>query len=277
MKSLKKITALFFVAILGGAIIFSSCKKNEEDAPDIPPLSTFQMEYKLDPADTAGNKNIQSVCNFGKAGINVWAWNLVIGLNLAIPVAAFGESFNHTPTYANDVWTWEYSVNHGFTTYTAKLQGSIDGDYSHWEMYLSKSGAFTDALWYSGDSKLDGTEGSWSVNYYPNNVQTPLVDIVWHKDEDTGTSDIMYTNMIPGAAGNGDYVTYGITEDTDYETFYTIYDADLARTIEILFNQTTKVGKIRDSQTTNCWGTELTADEWQCWDETYQDVICLTN
>lgn len=268
------IGSFLLIGILGTSVFMTSCKKKKEPAPEIPPVSTFQMEYALNASDTTSKANA-TYCNFGKGAINVWVWNTVIGLNMAIPVAAFVECFNHEAVYDPDEenWTWTYDYTWALATYTAKLVASMNGNYVHWEMFISKSGAYTDVLWYEGDSKTDGTEGTWSLNYQPLNPK-PLVDIIWHRNATAGTADIKYTNAIPGNPGNGGYIHYGVTADPDFDAFYTIYFIEQLRTIDIEWNRTSKDGRIKDTKQTNCWGTILEADTWQCWDTAYADVDC---
>ena len=60
---LKQFSALLLIAVFVSAVIFSGCKKKDEPAPDLLPISTFQMDYALD-TNNAGNKDMQSSLNF---------------------------------------------------------------------------------------------------------------------------------------------------------------------------------------------------------------------
>ncbi|MBU0764944.1 MAG: hypothetical protein KJ607_08925 [Bacteroidetes bacterium] len=248
-----------FVIIL--SIAQTGCKK-KKDAPEIPPLSTFQMTFDL---DTNNNKDIQTKVNYFHAGGNVLFWSVVIGLNMIVPVAAFAESFKHEAIWDNhdETWTWEYTVN---TTYSAKLVAGMDGDYVHWEMYISKNNVYTDVLWYEGDSKTDGSEGTWSLNYNESNPQ-PFVDIVWHRTVGSDIYDIKYTNVISGNAGNGGYIEYGITGGSPYDAFYNIYIIEQNRHVDIEWNRSDKTGHVKDQD-------KFGDTDWHCWDANLDDVTC---
>jgi len=94
---------------LAFAVIISGCKKDEEKtAPAIPPASTFTMDFSgfSNPGDTNSSREVTTYHNWGYAYLNVISWNTLITVGLAVPVAAFNESFNHQAVYHPDNNNW---------------------------------------------------------------------------------------------------------------------------------------------------------------------------
>lgn len=248
-------------------LINSGCKKDKEPAPEIPPASTFEMSFSDFNNSTKAVMDSTTQANWTFAATNVAVWNVIIAVNLAIPVAAFRESFNHQGEYQNDgSWTWTYTYPVVGVNYTAKLNAKKDGDYINWNMYISKQGAYTDFLWYTGRSKIGNTEGTWTLYQNPT-TPNEYVDIVWHRNATAGTSDIKYTNVIPGGAENGGYITYGIDPAQSFDAFYDIYNKGADNLTNITWNRTNKNGKVKDP---NHFGDS----EWHCWDVNLNDTTC---
>jgi len=269
---MKKTLSTFMLAIFIGLIIFSGCKK-KGDPPEIPPQETFAMDFSQFPeanqkmagkiaADTTNN-------NWAFSILTVGFWQLVVTVNMVVPVLAFAESFNHEAKYVRKdggKWKWEYNVNDNVgNTYTAKLYGQIDGDQVYWEMYISKSGDYTDFLWYDGISKLDNTQGTWTLYKAPTNP-VEYVDIEWHRNND-GTSDVKYTNVEPNSNGNGGYIYYGLTNDPDFNAFYDVYVIESNNLSEIRWNTTGYYGRVRNQ-------TYFGDNEWHCWNNLLEDADC---
>ena len=64
-----------------------------------------------DTSSSALIKGESTYQNWGWAALNVAVWSSVLKLTLAIPVAAYLESFNHEPVLQADCsWLWSYSV-----------------------------------------------------------------------------------------------------------------------------------------------------------------------
>ena len=151
------------------------------------------------------------------------------------------------------------------STYTAKLQAKINDGNINWEMYLSKTNDYQDFNWYSGVSKLDGTEGNWTLRKSPDNA-VDLLSIQWHRNLTTGTADIKYTNIEAGAAEDGGYITYGKTTDPTYDAYYDIYNKGQDNLVEIEWNIAKKNGRIKNA-------IAFSDTEWHYWDENLDDTI----
>ena len=271
MKTSKFLSVFLATIYLTVAIFTSSCKKDKGEAPTIPPSSSFVMDF----SDFKQNKSGLAIqdstqTNAANAIVQVGVWNVILTVGLAVPVAAFLESFNHQAELDNDNWwVWSYSVPVGLKTYNASLHGKVVGQEVQWEMYLSQSGGFTDFKWFTGTSDLNGTSGQWILNESPT-VPTTLLQIDWHNNVD-GTADIKYMNVAPSTSThgteNGGYIMYGKTNNTPFNAFYNIFYKSQDNLVEINWNRTTKEGQIKNPKAFN-------DVLFHCWDSNGYDVVC---
>ncbi len=259
---MKKIISLSLVFILIIPILgIQSCQKDKKEQPTLPPESAFVLETSA----FSSEKSTQTAVNWFHAAANVAVWNVIIATNMVIPVAAYKEAFNHQPVQQDDnTWVWSYDVNVLYAKFTAKLEGSYNGDNLEWKMYLSKEGDYTDFLWYEGTCDAALTAGTWTVYKDPQDA-TPFVGITWHRNADN-TSDIEYKNIVPGDAENGGYIKYGLTTD-DLNAFYHIYNKGEDNLIEIEWSTENKNGRVKDQQ-------KFSDSNWHCWDTNLQDINC---
>jgi hypothetical protein len=281
MFKIKKSLALILTVALAGAA-FSGCSSDdggtnvEYTAPDLPPISTFLMDFSdfaqeglaaREPIHQ-GPLSSQTRENWTWSASNVLVWNTLITFGFAIPVAAFLEAFNHEATrQPNGAWLWDYNFTVG-VVHLAELYGKIEDDEVVWEMYVSREGdgGYTDFLWFYGRSALDGSEGTWTLNQEPG-VETPLIEIVWHRDTEAGTADIKYTNVVTGGPEYGGYIHYGITGATPYDAFYDIYNAGRDNHTNIEWNLDDKYGRVKDP-------FHFLDENWHCWDVLLYDAVC---
>ena len=279
MFKFKRLLALVTIAAIVAAT-FPGCGSDdggtgiEYTAPDLPPMSTFLMDF----SDFGGGRYADLVAdaqgwdesvtrhNWSWATSNVLVWNGLIIFGLAIPVAAFLEAFNHEPVRQPDgAWLWDYN----FTVdviHLAEFYGKIEGDEVVWEMHISREGAYTDFVWYSGRSALDGSEGTWTLNQDPDNP-APMIGIEWHMDVEAETADIKYTNIVPDGPENGGYIFYGVTGEEPYDAFYDIYNIGQDNHTMIEWDLTDEDGRVSDP---NRFGDT----DWHCWDTLHDDVEC---
>ena len=163
------------------------------------------------------------------------------------------------------MWTWTYSYTSLLGAYTAKLTAEESGSDVLWKMYVSKAGLFDNFLWYEGVSALDGSGGTWSLNFSPLDPKS-YITIVWSQGSD-GVAEIKYTNAIPGEAGNGSYITYGMNNNTPHNRFYDIYNIEQTNLTEIDWNSLTSEGQVKDPD-------HFSDSDTHCWDEMLQDTSC---
>jgi hypothetical protein len=253
-------------------LIFFACKDENstdpvDNKPEMPPISSMQMDFDSFPESETLSK-ITGNNSWGWAWLHGVAWKTVISAGMVIPVAAFAESFNHEPVQQEDGrWLWEYNfAPFGGANHTASLYGSVDNDGINWEMYISKESQFADFLWFSGESDIFGTEGTWTFYDNPNNPST-LFGIEWQRNKEESTGSIKFTNIIPDHNENGGYINYGVVSDPIYDAFFEIYNKKEENYIYIKWNRETHQGRVQDAK-------HFGDSEWRCWDESLQDVVC---
>jgi hypothetical protein len=285
----RKFWTLLICSLAVTAVLMFACSEKEPtepeaEAPQIPPLSSFLMDFSdfvtagsvhvcpeyvvVDVSDSIGFfKTALTQDNYNWAATHVGVWNLIITVGLAVPVAAFVESFAHRPTQQPDgSWIWSYHLTVDGDQYSAALHGSIDNSGTQWEMYITKEGEYENFMWYSGEADLFLTEGTWTLNKHPEDP-IPLVGIEWHRDIEDSTADIRYTNIEPGGAENGGYIYYGTIIDSTYDAFYDIYNKGQNNFIDIAWNRTSQDGRVRDA-------VHFQDHDWHCWDGEHQDIEC---
>ncbi len=257
--------------------------------PQIPPQSTFVMDFSdfiqgkssFNPGQTgtllrvsalqeslpAANRNaIGERANWGFAALNVGFWNLAAFVGLAIPVAAFVESLKQTPIKQPDnSWVWTYSITVQGITHTAELHGKYIASGVRWDMYITKQDEYTDFLWYYGESDLGATQGFWILKDRPSKPND-LLRIDWHRNAVNETGDIKYTNIVPGGAENGGYISFTVTKEQPYDRSYVIYNKGKNETTYIEWNSSTKAGRVKDS-------VHFKDDNWHYWDSSLKDIV----
>jgi len=263
------------------AVVFIGCGDDRTSnptaqAPDLPPQSTFVMPFdgfvEQSAAQIPSGESLAAMTklNWGQSAVRIGVWNLLIGVGLAVPVASFIEAFNHDPVQLEDgSWQWSYSVTIDGAQpqeYTCRLVGNTVDNEVHWSMYLSQTGVFDDYLWYTGTNNLPSTEGTWTVNRGPD-YGVPFLQIDWHRNVESQTGDLKYTNVIPDDAENGGYIFYGSNTDAAYDRFYNIYNKGQENLTRIEWNFANKNGRVKDEH------FYLNID-WHCWDSNLDDVDC---
>jgi hypothetical protein len=254
--------------------LMAACQKDEngteiKQAPQLPPEASMVMNFDdFADIDTTAYKSGLSFQNWGWSALNVGIWNAVIKVALAVPVAAFYESFNHEGIYNTETnkWIWSYNFIAGGAIHQASLHASIVPDGVHWQMYISKNNAFSNFLWYEGTTNTANSTAVWHLNEKPANLNEFLL-IEYQKDLQSNIEQIKYTNVNPSSPGEGGYIQYGINNSLDYNAFYNIYHIEQDNMLNIEWSRTMKDGRVRDE---NRFG-DL---EWRCWDIDLQDIIC---
>lgn len=257
---------LSFLTIFSLAVLLSvtSCEKEPEQI-DLPPAESLVMDLSQFPkkATKAVGK---SFGNWFYASGSVFVWNAVIVANVAIPVTAYAEAFNHTPVYLDDnSWEWSYSVVVNDKTYETTLVGSrIDRATFSMTMSLSEVGGFQNFEWFNGVIRYDHTEADWTLSHSPLNP-TDYLQIHYEKDFDTEIRSIRYTVIDPENEIYDAYIEYGLDPALDFDAHYIIYKEENTSSIE--WNTDTKAGHVKDPL---YFQDEL----WHCWDGLQQDVDC---
>lgn len=291
---------LLVLALLTTSVI--GCKTEEkntepdtentaEDAPTIPPLSTFLIDFDnfnstgdtttaLDETSTSAQPLSYIFCedslpsvqlvssnksNWTFAALGVGVWSAIIVVGSAIPVAAFTESFNHTPQQQQDYsWKWTYSVKVGLFWYTAELVGKFIDTGVRFEMYISQQGGYQDFLWFYGESNLQATDGFWVLKDNATS-NTDLIQIDWTRNLTDSTYSIKYTNIVPDGPENGGYIAHGGTTEDPYNRYFDIYNKGADRLTNIEWDSSTKAGRVKAP-------FNFGDDEWHYWDASHENT-----
>ncbi|MCB9283861.1 MAG: hypothetical protein H6563_07305 [Lewinellaceae bacterium] len=277
MKKLSFVLTLAFAV----TILLPSCQKDSlidpndpyagKAAPQLPQPKTFVMPMDKNFEEFANNDPEQrTITNWGHSAANILVWNTILTANLAVPVLAFYESFNHQAVYQGfGVWLWEYSVSDNSGTYHAKLYGELlASDEVKWDMYVSKDGGFQDVNWYTGIVAWDQSYAHWTLNYNALNP-APFIQADYQADNGSGVASIRYTNIIPGNVGNGGYIEYreGAYNGGEFDRAYDVFKIELDNLLEINWNSLDHHGRVKDMEK---FGDDL----WHCWDTNLQDTQC---
>ncbi|GAB4250581.1 MAG: hypothetical protein Kow0027_14050 [Saprospiraceae bacterium] len=275
MKQLSFLLALFFSLLLT-----QSCQKDNEidplagqEAPALPSEESFIMSLtqftEMGGLDE-GEVDSRTVTNWSHAAGNVLIWNSLLSLHLTIPVLSFQEAFNHQPVYQGQgVWLWAYEVTDDTGTYQAELYGELlVNDEVKWDMYISKTGGFSNVHWYTGITALDESYAHWTLNFDVTDPK-PFISIDYLRDNGNGVSSIRYTNIIPGNPDNGSYIEYrtGNVVPGEFDRAYDVFGAADNNLIEINWNSVNHNGRVKNP---DFYGDE----DWHCWDTQLQDVDC---
>lgn len=277
MMRMKKL--LLLAVLITSAVVFqfTGCSEDENiqqgDAPVVPPQSSMVIDFSEFP-DTNSLGAFSKIPadtilrgNWGWAALNVAVWNTILTFTLAVPVAAFVESFNHQPVLQPDgSWLWSYTITVSGINHTAKLYGQSVAGGVNWKMLLTKEGFYTDFEWFSGFSNVPATEGTWTLNLKPDNP-VPFLFIEWSRNIEDNTAEVKYTNIDQSASGNGSYIHYGKTSGPTYNRFYNIFGVEEDRLINIEWNFEQYFGRVKDP-------IYFGDQNWYCWDENLFDTIC---
>jgi len=269
----KYLIGMLLIAML---VNLSACKESEpgNQAPAIPEMKTLQMSFDEFPSDNTVSANSISAqastsptyTNFIQATAQVTVWSTLLKIGLAVPVAAFAESFRHPAQLRSDGdWVWSYAVPINGIIHTVELHAAVSDDVIDWNLYVTKPGSYLDFNWISGVSKRDGSGGSWLIYESPTAPQ-PLLDIQWTRDTQQRVAQVTYTNVRPGDADNGAYISYGINDGSDYNAYFDIYQKAVGNLIEIDWHRTVHNGRIKNPA--------YYADaDWHYWNALLQDEV----
>ncbi len=270
MRKSFKLYSILSVLLVGLVLITSSsCKKEDENPPELPPAEALMMDFSdFDDGVPQGNKSVSSYINFSYSVLTIGLFNTAAVVNIIIPVAAYAEALQHEAVYLGDnSWQWQYSVTIGQDTYNVKLiSDRISNSEFTLEMLVSKSGdsGFEDFKWIEGTVRYDRTKANWTIYQSPE-VSWPVVTIEWTMDWEKELYTIKYVCEKPDSDLHGATIEHAVTEDPVFDAYYIITFP--SNSINIEWNMTTKAGRVKS--------LSFFADsDWHCWDENLLDVTC---
>lgn len=267
---MKKIIQFLFILFIIVSIIFTSCKK-DKTPPPLPPEFTFNTDLSNQSTKTTKSLDTTAPVTYGNviyAGLNVVFWNIVIWVNLAVPVAAYSEALKTEAEYVSkNKWKWEFSkqIDSGYYkgSYTCELYAKLNDNDIAWSMYISKAGEYTNFLWYTGTSTLDANSGSW---YLKNVYKQDYIEIVWSRNTTNNTAQIKYS-IVQDVPEKGSYIEYGSTTNTNYNVYYKIFGSKDNNLVNIEYNTTNKNGRVSNALHFK------DAGQWHCWDKDAKDNL----
>lgn len=266
----KKVASLALIIVLMLPILFINCSTDPDGdgqiAPEIPPITTFLMNFDIIDANDGGR--VEAMNNWAYSVLNVGFWNAAITVTFAVPLVSFAEAFNHDPSFDESLpgWIWEYDYSLGGINYTARLEATVTLEDVEWRMFITQENVFTDYLWYSGSSNLDGLEGQWVLNRDPTDP-VPFIQIDWNRALEGDVAAIRYLNVVPDSDDNGSYIFFQVDNNSDLNRSYDIFSNPMNHTIEIDWDSENKDGRVKSPN-------HFQDSEFHCWDETLEDVDC---
>ena len=281
---MKKLSSFSLVIALV-ALFFWGCEK-KGTPPSLPPVGTFSIDFsdflpgKKSATIDFQNKGIAAVenGNWTAASTIAGIWNLIIALNIVVPVASFNLAVNNTPVYLdNKKWEWKYNYLRIGATYKARLTGQIRSSDIKWEMYIARegAGAFAEFLWFEGTSGLDGKSGQWILNH-SQQFQEPMLQIDWTLNGGN-IGSIKYT-YIRDLKDNrttdtfkDSYIEYGLTTNT-LNAFFNVHlnitgTANDFEDVNIKWSTTVHNGQIQSLY-------YFQDAKWHCWDGNGNNTTC---
>jgi hypothetical protein len=279
-KSLILVLSIFLVSGF-----FNSCKKDNGTAPKIPSPGTMTIDFS-DFASGRKSSFIGYPKNASDAVLSNWQfaatianfWNLLLTVNLAVPVASFHKAIETKPSYSGaNKWEWKFDVNVIGAVYKARLTGQIRDTVVKWEMFISKDGvgAYPEFLWFDGTSLPDGKRGQWILKH-SQVYQEPMLQIDWTR-ADTAIASVKYT-YIRDLNDNrttdkfkGSYIEYGLTNN-ELNAYFNIhfYESTILNDytdVNIGWSTINHYGHVRAFYF-------FQDNVWHCWDSNGLNKIC---
>jgi len=263
-----------YVTVIGGLLsllLLTSCNDNPSSFSDTPPQlpasSSMQMEFSsFDFNRKATGGQVQTVNNYAKAvGVAV-TLNNIVKLNLAIPHALYTAAEEIEPEFTDDGnWEWSYSHTAGGESYSVLLKASRTSSSSvNWDFYVSNSQlGLSQQLFFSGQSNVDGTEGTW--NYYSlddASSEAALSTVEWQVDQNEDKE--LQLEVLDGNSDyQGDYIEYSYDGTIKQITYF---DSSESSSTELQINTETQAGYLK--------APNYNEGEKACWNENRQDTPC---
>lgn len=277
MRSLKSFCMVFVTALYLLAI--NSCKPTNslEEGPALPSEESMIMNFDFTDKVKSAFVDDSALPYHTRAALAIQYWSNVAVYQTVVPAAAFKAAIGQKPVLQDSIWIWQFNVATGNNNYYAKLKGQVKGDSVQWKMYISKVDAsINNFLWFEGKSHVSRT-GGWWIIYYPMSISSAIVSEAGLQVNWAITSDkvkwLQYTyvaNRVWGTnsyidnVNKGGYIKFGLQVDPQYDAYYDIYNKSEDKLWEILWNRSTKAGKINlNSAAVGCWDNTL-ADKTSC-------------
>lgn len=261
---------LTLIVLISTFLVNCGSEDNEviPDAPSIPPLRSFVMDFSIEDLSSTGRQEAKN--NWTVSVLSVAFWNTVITANRIVPAAAFTNAIGRTPNFDASIpgWVWEYNFDVLGVTHTGKLIAKATSTEIQWEMLISRLGFYDEFSWFTGTSALNGLSGTWTLNRDTDNPE-PFTLIEWNRALDGTEADIKYTNIASSDSNFNGFIFQKLTSDTGFDRFYDIFYPNNSSTVNIEWSSQSGNGRIKDP-------ARFGDPDFKCWDETQEDIECPT-
>ena len=228
------------------------------------------MTMNFSDFEEAGNTGgrIKSQSNRNGVALTVGFWNIVLAVNLAVPVAAFKVAIAQDAEFDRDrqLWVWSFDFFHDSKRHTAELTGALITNGVEWNMTISQENGFQNVPWYTGQMSADGSSGYWILQHNGTDLNDYL-RIDWEKENDE-VGEIKYELIDESSDDFGSYIEYGRVDTDDFDTYYNIRLTSEDRLVEIEWNRDKGDGRIRVTEGT-------VQGDYLCWDESFNNADCM--
>ena len=149
-----------------GALAVAGCDSADtQDGPPTP-ISAAAFEVNADrfPDDNA-RAQASAGANYANAAARVSVVSTVVGLQVALPIAATEAVTRDTPEVVDGVWTWETTEDIFGTPVALRLTADPDGSQIDWRLTSQRLGdqAGDPFTYYTATTSTDGRTGSWRL------------------------------------------------------------------------------------------------------------------
>lgn len=266
---MKKILGVFLAVL----VVLGSCTNNEGpempvgDAPVMPPELSMAPDMSMfDDEGSEGNREIQ-VGNWAYAAINVGVYSAILYQHLVVPVTAFKATIGTNATYneSEGVWVWEKDFQIPEKgSYSIRLTAEVVEEDIFWTGYVSGEG-LNKFVWFTGESSINGQEGSWKLYESPENSSVWLSNR-WEIDKEAGNGFTKFTVEKEGDH-KGSSIRYAVNGDEYFDRMVTIVNSAEENTIYVDWRSEEKNGRVKSFAH---FGDEM----FHCWDGALQNVDC---
>lgn len=250
-----------YMAILPGCG-GDSMTNSENKPPELPPQETMIVDISLFGFQGGNqvfkNSDLDGAANFARALVFATVVNLWVVAGLSVPVAATAAALSVEPTFdeADGKWHWNFSYPDANPTLTLELTGQINGNVINWEMFVTRQlpTPLTDFLWYTGETRIDGTSGHWQFydeSRPEENHENIKIDYVYNSETDR---TLTFLNNNVGSDGFGDSLTYQVNGEI---VTMLLDQVSENKSVEISWNTQTREGYIDENGVKGCWDSNL--------------------
>ncbi len=261
--------------LLSLTILIASCGKEEEPIfdpgtePVLPPASSMAPNFDAFAGnDAAGGGRQMTVRNWLYAATSVGVYTGILTGALVIPVTAYSLAMQQEPVFdrANKVWVWAYDVTSlPNKAYSIKLTAAVDGAEVNWTGYVSEVGGFADFVWFTGNSNISASSGSWTLLQGPDQP-TPWLSAEWTRSDLEDAANVKFTVEKEGSS-KGSSIDYSVDPSTPIDRQVTIIDLNSGNTIAVAWSSVNKQGRVLSQAFFN-------DSFYHCWDSSLNDVTC---